>query len=277
MTASFPGKIGARREDDRGRVATRRMLTAVTDSEDKGQPTCFVAMPVSTSPSYADDLHDPDHFTHVLRHLFTPALKLAGYEVIPPKMLGAALIHAEIIRHLEQANLVLADLSSSNANVYFELGVRTSLDRPVVLVKDKRTSILPFDVGPVNVLTYDESLMPWTLEGEIKSLAEHVRNVPVGTDSGNEMWKYFGLTKRGRPTEAGTLEAKVDLLITEITRLRLSPSEIAAAARAGEEAAWAAMQAAEADAAGDTALADAAREAETEAMMLVEGDAAAGS
>jgi hypothetical protein len=253
------------------------MLTAVADSEDVGRPTCFVAMSVSTSPSYVDDLHDPDHFTHVLRHLFTPALELAGYEVIPPKMLGAALIHAEIIRHLEQADLVLADLSSSNANVYFELGVRTSLDRPVVLVKDKRTSILPFDVGPVNVLTYDESLMPWTLEGEIKRLTEHVRNVPVGTDSGNEMWKYFGLTKRGGPAEAGTLEAKVDLLITEITRLRLSPSEVAAAARAGEEAAWAAMQAAEADAAGDWAKADAARDAEADAMRLAAGDAEAGS
>src|SRR6266566_3832256 len=96
--------------------------------------TCFVAMPVTTPTSYADDLRDPDHFGHVLEHLFTPALEQAGYTAIPPKMLGAALIHAEIIRHLEQADLVFADLSNHNPNVFFELGIRTSLDRPVVLV-----------------------------------------------------------------------------------------------------------------------------------------------
>jgi hypothetical protein len=181
-------------------------------------------MPVTTPTSYADDLRDPDHFSHVLKHLFTPALEQAGYTVIPPKMLGATLIHAEIIRHLEQADLVLADLSSHNPNVFFELGLRTSLDRPVVLVQDGRSATIPFDLGPINVLSYDESLATWTLGEEIKRLAEHVRNVPVGSTSGNAMWNYFGLTKRGRPAEAGSLEAKVDLLLTEITNQRLAPA-----------------------------------------------------
>ena len=104
-----------------------------------GRKTCFVAMPVTTPTSYADELRDADHFDHVLEHLFKPALEQADYTVIPPKMLGAALIHAEIIKHLEQADLVLADLSGHNPNVFFELGIRTSLDRPVVLVKDAWT------------------------------------------------------------------------------------------------------------------------------------------
>lgn len=180
-------------------------------------------MPVTTPASYVDDLKDSDHFGHVLTHLFAPALGLAGYTVIPPRMLGATLIHAEIIRHLEQADLVLADLSSHNANVFFELGIRTSLNRPVVLVKDRRTSEIPFDLGTINVLTYGESLAPWVLDEEVKRLAEHVRTVETGGDSSNAMWQYFGLTKRGEPTEAGGLEAKVDLLLSEITKLRLAP------------------------------------------------------
>ena len=116
-----------------GASFAERMLTTVAEGEGAVRKTCFVVMPGTTPPSYAGDLRDPDHFAHVLEHLLTPALEQAGYTVIPPKMLGAALIHAKIIRHLEQADLVLADLSSSNADVYFELGVRTSLDRPVVL------------------------------------------------------------------------------------------------------------------------------------------------
>jgi hypothetical protein len=199
------------------------MLTFVTQSDDARHKTCFVAMPVTTPPSYAEDLRDTDHFGHVLKHLFTPALEQAGYTVIPPKMLGAALIHAEIIRHLEQADLVLADLSNHNPNVFFELGIRTSLDRPVVLVKDARTAMVPFDLGTINVLTYDECLATWTLQEEIGHLADHVSSVPTDEPAGNAMWRYFGLTKRGGPAEAGSIEAKVDLLLTEITNLRLKP------------------------------------------------------
>lgn len=199
------------------------MLTVMARSDDAGQKTCFVAMPVTTPTSYTEDLHDADHFGHVLKHLFTPALEQAGYTVIPPKMFGAALIHAEIIRHLEQADLVLADLSNHNPNVFFELGIRTSLDRPVVLVKDARTGMIPFDLGTINVLSYDETLATWTLQEEIKRLSEHVSNVPTGDPNGNAMWRYFGLTKRGDPAEAGSLEGKVDLLLAEVTKLRLKP------------------------------------------------------
>jgi nucleoside 2-deoxyribosyltransferase len=167
------------------------------------QKKCFVAMPITTPASYADDLRDADHFAHVLTHLFTPALEQAGYVVIPPKMLGTALIHAEIIRHLEQADLVLADLSNHNPNVFFELGIRTSLDRPVVLVKDARTAMVPFDLGTINVLTYDESLATWTLNEEIKRLTEHISNVVADNSTGNVMWRYFGLTKRRRPGRSG--------------------------------------------------------------------------
>jgi hypothetical protein len=198
------------------------MLSAVGEPDRGERKKCFVAMPITT-PTLYEDLRDPDHFGHVLEHLFAPALVRAGYEVIPPKALGATLIHAEIIKHLEQADLVLADLSSHNANVFFELGLRTSLDRPVVLVKDKRTTAIPFDLGTINVLTYEESLTPWTLEEEVKRLAEHVGSVPVDGGSGNAMWRYFGLTKRGGPAEAGSLEEKVNLLLAEVTKLRLAP------------------------------------------------------
>jgi hypothetical protein len=101
-------------------VADVEDLADLPDAEDEESRTCFVIMPVTTPSSYAEDLNDPEHFTHVLTYLLEPALERAGYEVIPPKRFGAALIHAEIIRHLEQADLVLADLSSGNPNVYFD-------------------------------------------------------------------------------------------------------------------------------------------------------------
>lgn len=192
-----------------------------------GKLDCFVAMPLTTPANYIDNLRDGHHFEHVLDHLFTPALTKLGYQVIAPKSRGAQLIHAEIIRNLEQADLVLCDLSSLNANVFFELGIRTSLDRPVALVKDRITERIPFDLSTINTHTYDESLTPWTLEDEIEQLVEYVKAVDTGTGSGNNLWRYFGLTKRATPAEIADnpTEAKLDLLLAEITTLRTQISD----------------------------------------------------
>jgi hypothetical protein len=187
------------------------------DTEDK---TCFVAMPITTPDSYQRMFDDSSHFPHVLDHLFRPALEQTGYTVIPPSASGADLIHAEIIRNLEQATLLLCDLSSLNPNVFFELGIRTSLDRIAVIVKDNYTSQIPFDLNAIHVFTYDGSLTPWTLTQEIQRLANHIAATTKATDDRNAMWRYFGLTKRANPSDAGSnpIEAKLDLLIEEMTK-----------------------------------------------------------
>lgn len=189
------------------------------------QKSCFVVMPITTPSSYIEKYGDEEHFTHVLDHLFEPALAQTGYKVIPPTVAGSELIHAEIIRNLEQADLVLCDLSSLNANVFFELGIRTSLDRSVVLVKDNQTPAIPFDLTAVNVMTYDASLAPWALAKEIGRLAAHVESAMLTGDKGNAMWRHFGLTKRAQPTEGSDnpIETKLDILLEELRRSQYRP------------------------------------------------------
>ena len=117
--------------------------------------TCFVIMPVTTPDHFLSAYNnDGAHFHHVLEHLFRPALEQLDFEVISPVAIGADLIHAEIIRNLETADLVLCDMSIVNPNVFFELGVRTALNRPVCLVKDDATERVPFDTGIINFHTY---------------------------------------------------------------------------------------------------------------------------
>ncbi|WP_344341237.1 hypothetical protein, partial [Streptomyces rhizosphaericus] len=103
-------------------------------SDDK--PTCFIAMPITTHEHEAKIYDDPEHWDHVMEHLFVPAIEAAGYTAIRPAASGTDLIHSRIIQNLEQADFVLCDLSQSNANVFFELGVRTSLNKPIALVSD---------------------------------------------------------------------------------------------------------------------------------------------
>ena len=189
-------------------------------AEEDTRPTCFVAMPITTPPQYAEALKDPAHFHHVLEVLFMPALDRAGYRAIPPVASGAQQIHAGIIRNLEQADLVLCDLSGLNPNVFFELGIRTSLDRPLVLVKDKMTERVPFDLSGINTYTYDETIASWSVAIERETLATHISAVEIGHEAGNEMWQFFGLTKRATSAEieGDPTQAKLDLILKEVTR-----------------------------------------------------------
>jgi hypothetical protein len=164
--------------------------------------------------------NDPRHFTHVLDYLFIPALEAAGYEAIPPVTVGAELIHAQIIENLETCDMVLCDISTLNPNVFFELGIRTSLDRPVTIVRDNFTPQIPFDTSSINTYTYDASLQPWTLDAEIGTLTEHIQHAAESSGDRNSLWRYFGLTKRAAPAEiSNPIEAKLDLLISEVSRL----------------------------------------------------------
>ena len=190
-------------------------------------------MPITTA---AETLslynNDKDHFTHVLEHLFVPAIARAGYMVIRPRLAGSDIIQAAIIRNLAESELVLCDISLHNPNVFFELGVRTALDLPVAVVKDDRTSKLPFDTSIINTYTYDSALSPWLLESQITEISEHIKLAATQGEGRNALWQYFGLTKRAAiPARTDDPNAaKMDLMLEEIKRLRIEVSTGPAAA-----------------------------------------------
>lgn len=181
-------------------------------------------MPITTPErSQADYKGDTDHFKHVLDHLFTPALSGPNYRVIPPVASGSDLIHAEIIRNLPEADLVLCDMSTLNANVFFELGIRTALDRPVATVRDNLVAQIPFDHLVINCHSYNSRLDPWILEGEINSLQAHIRACAAGRTVGNTLWRYFGVeaavqAQLGSTTP--TTDDKFDYLVHQMESVR---------------------------------------------------------
>lgn len=187
-----------------------------------------ILTPVELISHYNDD---PDHFEHVLTYLFEPALRRAGYDTVRPSVLNSGVIQAEIIRNLETADLVLCDISTWNANVFFEYGIRVALDRPAALVKDTKTPTIPFDNALVSCHTYDASITPWQLDSEIGKLASFVQS--AGAQDRNALWRYFGITQRAS-IPAGTddpVQAKLDLLLARVELLSnptssISPSRV---------------------------------------------------
>jgi hypothetical protein len=184
-------------------------------------PNCFIIMPISTPAQHLSFYSDDErHFMHVLEYIFKPAINKAGYTPIAPIVEGSDVIHAEIINQLESAELVFCDMSTLNANVFFELGIRTALDKPVCLVKDRLTANLPFDTSIINYYSYDHSLSPWTLNEQIDSISDHITKT-INRGSRNSLWKYFGLVSTAAPPEKETgLEAKIDMLSLQVESLQ---------------------------------------------------------
>lgn len=185
------------------------------------KPTCFIAMPITTRTEDVERYMDEDHWAHVMESLFVRAIEAAGFEAIRPAAQGAHLIHGLIIKHLSTADLFLVDLSSHNPNVFFELGVRTSLNRPIALVRDEHTH-LPFDTSGINTYQYDSNLRGWEIENQQSNLGAHIRESHRSCDGQNPLWRQFGLTiTASQPQESESpFEAKVDILSARVADIQ---------------------------------------------------------
>ena len=87
---------------------------------------------------------------------------------------GPGLIIADVVRAINDASFVIADISPVNANVFYELGYAHGVRKPAILIAE-RTTKLPFDVSPFRTLFYDN-----TIAGKPrleKGLAEAIRAV----------------------------------------------------------------------------------------------------
>ena len=104
----------------------------------------FVAMPFGVKP---DGNGNPIDFDQIYASLIRPALEDAGLEVLrADEEQGAGDIRADMFQELLMADLVVADLTLDNPNVWYELGVRHALRaRGVILVLGPRAS-QPFDI-----------------------------------------------------------------------------------------------------------------------------------
>ncbi len=94
-------------------------------------------------------------FTEIYTGFIRPALVEAGYDVVRADDLqNQQSILRDIVQSLQECDLLVADLTESNPNVYYELGLAHGLRRPVILLT-QRLADLPFDLRSYRVIPYD--------------------------------------------------------------------------------------------------------------------------
>jgi hypothetical protein len=88
--------------------------------------------------------------------LLKPILKPLGYTIITPdEPSGSAEVFKFIMTMLDTADLLVADLTHDNANVYYELSIRHSLGLPYGLITSEDR--IKFDIATLRYIQYKAS------------------------------------------------------------------------------------------------------------------------
>ena len=110
---------------------------------------CFVIMPFSKTAEHHTEAYWTSHFKDFLKPLIEENPELEAYRSKPLRVD----ILREIITNLVVSPIVIADLTDSNPNVYWELGIRQSFKHGTVTIAEAGSS-LPFDIGVKGTLFY---------------------------------------------------------------------------------------------------------------------------
>lgn len=130
--------------------------------------TCFVIAPIGDAGSDTRRRSD-----WVVDRIITPAVRRRGYAAIrADRMHRPGVITVQVIRHVMDDPLVVADLTDGNPNVFYELALRHAVQKPLVQLIEKGQRI-PFDIHPMRTITVDHG-NPRSIREAKKEILKHI-------------------------------------------------------------------------------------------------------
>ena len=120
------------------------------NSTRKFEKTCFVICPIGSANSTERTRSD-----QLLKHIIEPVCSQAGYLALRADQFpDPGLITNQIIEQLVNADLVIADLTDRNPNVFYELGIRHCTGKPFIQIINEKAEV-PFDIANVRTTIYN--------------------------------------------------------------------------------------------------------------------------
>jgi len=191
-------------------VAEGKAANAKMSQKEKTK-TCFVICPIG-----ADGSEERKRSDTALKYVFAKAVEPLGYKVIrADKISEPGMITQQILKHLMTADLVIADMTGHNANVFYELAVRHAVEKPVVHVIEANQKI-PFDVSDLRAIP-----MKLDLDGAeeaISKIREQVEAIEAGNVGDTPVKLAAAIQKLGQDPGAEVLEQILNALSTMARR-----------------------------------------------------------
>lgn len=146
---------GAPTQSDRLKKLEKTTTVGVNDS-------CFVMQP------FASPLGD------YYEKIYRPAIEKAGLRAVraDAEIFATGKIMDQVWNGINTAKVLVAELTSRNPNVFYELGLAHAMKKPVVLVSAKEDDV-PFDLQHIRVIYYDTNDPFWGSK-LIEKVAENI-------------------------------------------------------------------------------------------------------
>lgn len=158
------------------------------------KPICFMVMPFGVKEVPAGTAKAPGRvdFDRLWHAAIRPTLEVLGYvPVRADQEVGALIIH-EMLERLYFADLVLAEMSIPNGNVYYEIGVRHAAKPKGCVLVAADWSLPLFDAQQMRRLVYplpEEHVSDAQAESIAKVLKDGIPKMRIG---GSPMFQVLG-------------------------------------------------------------------------------------
>lgn len=131
-----------------GKTKKRTKKATNKKEENKGEKICFVIAPIGKPDSDIRRRSD-----QVLKHIIEKAVEPLGYKPIRADQISEpGIITSQVIQHVVDSPLVVADLTGRNPNVFYELAIRHAIKKPLVQIINMEEQI-PFDVAGTRTIS----------------------------------------------------------------------------------------------------------------------------
>ncbi len=119
-----------------------------------------------------------DPYNSVYQDVIKRVAENTGFEAYrADEVYGPGIILRDIIRGLAESEVIIADITPPNPNVFYELGYAHALGKPTILLAERERQ-LPFDVSGYRCIFYDDSIKG---KGELEALLQnHLRAILEG-------------------------------------------------------------------------------------------------
>ncbi len=113
---------------------------------EKTENLCFVLMPFS------------ENFDSIYQDIISSAVKETGLDCMrADDIFNTRPIMEDVWKHIQKSRILIADLTTKNPNVFYEVGIAHALEKEVLLITQKLEDV-PFDLRHYRCLIYQDSV-----------------------------------------------------------------------------------------------------------------------
>ncbi|MGA7406739.1 MAG: TRAFs-binding domain-containing protein [Pseudolabrys sp.] len=192
-------------------------------------PVCFMIMPYGRKPTQAEAGRGPAEidFNALWDRGYVPTIKALGYEPVRADQDTGGLIVSQMLERIYFADLVLADMTIPNGNVYYEVGIRHAAQKTgcVLLAADWSKQL--FDVVQMRTIRYplaEGNITEATAAAFQTAIGDHIKSLCVGISPMHQ--SIPGYPSNVDPRKATTTRdqmAELAAFQTEVRAVRAAP------------------------------------------------------